>query len=359
VYKENNLTDCKVCKGKGFEVHTSAQDTIYVPLPRDPAEQLSLDNLITYITPETGLLEFQRAYIEYLTEECMQAVFNSDIFTTDDVATTATEKRIDLDNVYDTLYPLSVQYSRLWTHGVHLIAEITSLDDGLIAVLSFSKDFKFKSKDDYISDRNAAKEAGAPDIILRAIDDEIVQIDTADNPWQYQKYKVIESFDPFSGKSDEEIAQAMVSNTVPLQQRVLYDNYGWIFDSIEIKDPQFYNYKRDKQAQILFAKVDEIIKELGLQTAVTQGVTDKLTGEPATDIEAEAKAKLKGTVGGVQGLIEINRAVAEGVMTEESAKTILREIYGFDDATINEIIQAPDVKAVEKLAEKKKIIEQP
>ena len=174
---------CSQCNGTGFNVHTSAQDVVYIPIPRGKEEQLSLDNLAKYITPEVALLEFQQRYIEYLTDECLQAVFNSEIFTRDEIATTATEKRIDLDNIYDTLYPLSVRYANLWTFGVKLIAQITSLDNDLVAVLTFSKDFKFKSKDDYISDRNLAKESGAPDAILRNIDDEIMMIDTADNPY--------------------------------------------------------------------------------------------------------------------------------------------------------------------------------
>lgn len=254
--------ECSVCKGTGFKVHTSTQDIIYVPLPRGKDEQLSLDNLARYITPEVALLEFQRQYIEYLTEECMGAVFNSDIFTTEEVATTATEKRIDLDNVYDTLYPLSVKFGRVWRFQVETIAKIRGEFKDLIATLTFSKDFKFKSKDDYIADRNRAKDAGAPDIVLRNIDDEIVKIDTAENPMEFIMYKTQQSFNPFSGKSDEEVAVLMATNTVPFEQKVFYANMGWIFDDVAMKNKDFYMMPRDKQAKILAKKTGEIINEL-------------------------------------------------------------------------------------------------
>ena len=262
---EDSKIMCQRCQGTGFQVHTSAQDVIYIPIPRGKEEQLSLDNLAKYITPETALLEFQRQYVEYLTNECMQAVFNSDIFTREDIATTATEKTIDLDNIYDTLYPLSLRFAELWEYGVNLIAELTSLQKNLIASLSFSKDFKFKSKDDYIRDRGAAQEAGAPDMILRHIDDEIIRIDTANNPHEYQIYKTIQSFDPFSGKTDEEIISAMMSNTVPFAVKVLYDNLGWIFDDIFLEHEDFFQIPRKKQVEIVDAKVQEIIKELDTQ----------------------------------------------------------------------------------------------
>ena len=264
-------TACKKCAGTGFQVHTSAQDVIYVPIPRGKDEQLTLDNLAKYITPETALLEFQRSYVEYLTNECMQAVFNSDIFTREDIATTATEKTIDLDNIYDTLYPLSLQFAESWTFGVHLIAEITSMQKNLIASLTFSKDFKFKSKDDYIQDRKNAQEAGAPDMILRNIDDEIIRIDTANNPHEYQIYRTVQSFDPFSGKTDEEIISAMMSNTVPFHIKVLYDNLGWIFDDIFLEHPDFFQTPRKKQVEIVDAKVQEIVDELEGQQTQTPG----------------------------------------------------------------------------------------
>jgi hypothetical protein len=260
---ENRTTaTCPQCEGFGLKIHKSAQDIILVPIPDDPEEQLSLDNMARYITPEVALMEFQQRYVEYLTDECMQAVFNSEIFTRDEIATTATEKRIDLDNIYDTLYPLSVDYSKTWRFGVEVIAELVSMHKDLIARLTFSKDFKFKSKDDYIRDRRAAKEAGAPDKILRNIDDEIIRIDTADNPHEYHIFKTVESFDPFSGKNEEEIMTALTSNTVPFKIKVLYNNIGWIFDSIFMEFPEFFQMPRKKQTDIVNAKVDEIVVEL-------------------------------------------------------------------------------------------------
>jgi len=347
---------CSQCQGTGFHVHTSAQDIIYVPIPRGKEEEVSLDNLARYVTPEVALLEFQRQYVEYLTNECMQAVFNSDIFTREDIATTATEKTIDLDNIYDTLYPLSLRYAELWEYGVFLVAEITSMQKNLIASLNFSKDFKFKSKDDYIRDRGAAQEAGAPDMILRNIDNEIIRIDTANNPHEYQIYRTIQSFDPFSGKTDEEIISAMMSNTVPFEVKVLYDNLGWIFDDIFLEHEDFFQMPRKKQVEIVDAKVQEIIESLGVGTEMPTGALGEgnvssaaETGEEV-DLEREAKAKLRGTVGGVQGILQINEAVQKGTMEKDSAITLLIEIYGFEKSVALELVKEPSKKKLTEIA---------
>ncbi len=61
----------------------------------------------------------------------------------------------------------------------------------------------------------------------------------------------------------------------------------------------------------------------------------------------DAQAKLKGTVGGVQGIIEINRAVATGEMTELSAEALLVEIYGFAPELAARLIEAPTASVTE------------
>jgi hypothetical protein len=100
-----------------------------------------------------------------------------------------------------------------------------------------------------------------------------------------------------------------------------------------------------------FNKRDELIQEevearLEKKTITTDldlsYIDDGVSGdeiETHVDVEADAKAKLKGTVGGVQGIISINQAVADGSMTEKSAESLLVEIYGFDQKTAGVLIE--------------------
>lgn len=259
--EDGSQTDCTRCRGVGFEVHSSAQDSITVKMPEDKDEQLSLDNIVHYVSPDTALLDFQDQFINALTYRCQEAMYNSEIFTKEQVSETATEKTIDLDNIYDTLFPLSVKYAKDWKFSVRMIAKITELDNNLIAIMTFSKDFKFKSKDDIIAERNAAKEAGSPDSVLRNIDDDIMRIDTADDPYSFKRYKTKQEFDPFSGKQENEKIAIKTTGMVPKNIIVLDDNYGWIFDAVEMEDPDFYDKNKSEQWKILMKKVDEIIKQ--------------------------------------------------------------------------------------------------
>lgn len=99
------------------------------------------------------------------------------------------------------------------------------------------------------------------------------------------------------------------------------------------------------------SKVDDVEKELQrIENEKRQAIDaedgfdldDETLGgagiETPTDIEAEAKAKLKGTVGGVQGILEIQKSVSEGITSREAAIVILGEIFGFDPVVAGKIL---------------------
>ncbi len=52
-----------------------------------------------------------------------------------------------------------------------------------------------------------------------------------------------------------------------------------------------------------------------------------------------AQAQLRGSVVGVQGILSIADSFKKGIVSYESAKTILIEIFGFDDAVANNILK--------------------
>jgi hypothetical protein len=70
-----------------------------------------------------------------------------------------------------------------------------------------------------------------------------------------------------------------------------------------------------------------------------------------TDIEAEAKARLKGTVGGVQGIIQIKESVSNGISTRDSAITMLMEIYGYSKEVATKILGETIKKDVVPISE--------
>jgi hypothetical protein len=114
----------------------------------------------------------------------------------------------------------------------------------------------------------------------------------------------------------------------------------------ENKDFATWDLSRKKE---LINKYAQEYKDLGSVNTQSINPLNGFDNGNVNDIEAEAKAKLKGSVGGVQGLIEIQQSVSAGTTQYESAIIMLGEIYGFDDVTARKLLGNPiDLRATQE-----------
>lgn len=253
---------CSSCNGIGGDIITSAQDRILLPLPFNREDILDLSGLIYSHRPDIDLITFQKEYVEYLIEQIKTNIFNSDVFTREEIQETATGKNIALQNVYDTLYPCSVAYSTDWKNYVDAVADITDLRDGLISLMTFGKDFKLKTLDDLYRELKIVTDSGADYFIKMSVQDDIANIIYSDDIHSMRKYHVKKRFFPFSGMTQEQIMYVMSGNTVREFDKVLWSNYGNIFDRLEMEDEDFYLRKEAVQWEMIVGMVEGIMEEV-------------------------------------------------------------------------------------------------
>ena len=253
------LTDgnmCPVCKGTGIQVtHTSAQDVIQLDMPRNPEDMFQLTNLVAYVTLPIEVLNFQNTYVKELTAEMQKSIFNSDTFTNAQVQETATEQTIQLQSVYDTIYPFAVQYGDLWAYIVWQTAEYMSISDGLTITKIIKQDFKLKTFDEVLADLTAARNAGASVTIINGLSNDIASIQYKDEPEKLRKHETMQKFDPFINKSENEKMAVVMSLPLDNDIRVLYTFYGQIFNDIDIEHPEFYSLATSLQRKIIYEYV--------------------------------------------------------------------------------------------------------
>lgn len=245
---------CPTCSGTGYmSAHTSGQDIITLGLPRDPAEAFNLGNFVSYVQLPIDVLNFQNEHVNRLSIEIQKSIFNSDIFTRAEVTTTATEKTIELQSVYDTLYSFAKQYASLWKYIVWQTAEYMGVSEGLNVIAHVKQDFKLKTYDEVLSDLQAAKTAGAGMAIIDGLEADAASVLYKDTPELMKKYSVMAYFDPYRGKTEQE--RMNINSSLPMDNysRVLYTFYGQIFTDIEIEigADVFYNSATRKQRDII------------------------------------------------------------------------------------------------------------
>lgn len=276
---------CKECKGTGWKTHTSSADIIRVKMPRDVKDMANLENFIAYKGPKMDLLEFQKKLALYeLSELAIRAVYTSELFSSDSISTTATEKNIDLESVYDTLKPFADQYSKVWKHIVQTVASIRDVGSDIIVEHKFPKDFKMKSITALLDDFTKANTAGISSYVKREINREIVHKKFVDMPEEIMKIEVKEKYFPFVGKSEAEISNIVMNDLCSKYNKILYANFEQIFSELEEENNtdqvNFYKIESKKQRELVKAKVQQYIDAIEAESAAAA---------PAlSDIEASA-----------------------------------------------------------------------
>jgi hypothetical protein len=91
-----------------------------------------------------------------------------------------------------------------------------------------------------------------------------------------------------------------------------------------------------KLAPILSTYIPKTVIDINSDSADTGTVDTELARQ-----RAEAQANLKGTVGGVQGILSIQQSVSQGVTKRDAAISLLETIYGFDSETANRLLGDP------------------
>jgi hypothetical protein len=115
--------------------------------------------------------------------------------------------------------------------------------------------------------------------------------------------------------------------------------------SVYLEQKKFY----DEQTEEERSKLEQTITYLGFP-CIIENITYEpktiSTGEVETvDVSDETKiaqANLRGSVGGVQGLLAIQQSFANNLTDYGSAITILTEIYGFTNAVADALLGSPD-----------------
>ncbi len=268
---------CKICNGSGFNEHTSSQDVLRIKMPSDLKEIVSLENFIAYKNPPVDFLELlKKLSLFEIPELAVKAVYTSEIFTADTVATTATEKNIDMDSVYDALSPFTNNRSSVQKHVTLCVAAYLSLSEGITVDHKFPKDFKMKTLSMLLEDLQKANTSGAPSYVKNEINSDIARKIYIDKPDEILKISVKEKFFPFNGKTESEISNIIMNNLCTQFNKVLYANFDLIFEEIESEQADnisFYKMEPMAQKQLIVKKTTEFVDAIETESAQNRAQT--------------------------------------------------------------------------------------
>ena len=100
-------------------------------------------------------------------------------------------------------------------------------------------------------------------------------------------------------------------------------------------------HSRDRSRSLANRYAEELMKPRVITGGVSVQGEESATTPAIDQKRLEAQANLKGTVGGVQGILEIQRSVSTGITQRDAAIALLVEIYGFNNEQASNIIGNP------------------
>ena len=112
---------------------------------------------------------------------------------------------------------------------------------------------------------------------------------------------------------------------------------------------KLYWENTEKERNKFTTILNEVMSYIGVNTQLeviplVDGVVDNSSNEDVVQVSPEtlaAQSSLRGSVGGVQGVLSVQQSVSQGLTDYESAITILMEIYGFNRLVSESLLGIP------------------
>lgn len=343
--------ECRTCQGTGMISTRSPFDVKFIK----PAFTTGADGVTAVPTPPMGIVERDIASIAFLKQEFIDNIgyglsaLNMEFLMKEPEVNSGTAKSLDRQEFNTYIYTIARHvvnnlFNQIFRfHACWMYPNSTDIVKLLPSIPVPSK-FDLLSSDLVSARLESAKNSGLSATIRGALEMEYADSVFGEESTEALIIKVTNLLDPIPYKTEDEKMIILSNSGVSKDSYILSSNIAAFINRAINEDSEFLTNTYDNQIILMKKYVDEI-KNIGIGNLVPMlddnGVSIGSDIAPPADIEAEAKAKLKGSVGGVQGILQIQLSVAQGVTDIDAAIVLMQEIYGFDPATSKKMLGTP------------------
>jgi len=258
---------CKSCDGTGMMVHTTVQDVIMLRLPQTAAEVVPLENMVHYENIDISIGQHLQEDYKAIEADVFKAVFNSQAFDRSEVAVTATEKTLDLRAVKNALIAFANKCSEVYKFVIKMTAIYTDNAEDIVIQHNHSSDFKLETLEDLVNKRKSLMDAGAPYMMIQAVDMEILAMQNQDSPGVLEIVRAREIFRPYREKSESEKMFILGQAKAEDYHLVLWKFFEDIMSEISFEDKErgdrpWHKLPYPEQKKIVDQKVKKIQDEV-------------------------------------------------------------------------------------------------
>ena len=339
--RENSAPiSCPGCGGKGI-LPLNPFEHVIMPMPK-AGESTVPTPPIGYVTKQTEIAKLQEERIRQHIYDALSAI-SMEFLAESPIAQSGVAKQVDREELYSFVHSIAEDVVRImdevcydilaWRH----YGQSVDINE-LIPYIPVPERYDMLSGKVLVDELTAMVNAKVdPDIINAA------QIELADKKFNESNIKNLVilklKLDPFAGVPEENITLLKTFDAINKTDLVIHANIS-----------KFVTRATNEIDG--FADLGYTEQEIIMQQYATEQTTPKVVtgGVPVQGMEVpesvdqkrlDAQANLKGTVGGVQGILEIQKSVAQGITDRSAAIALLIEIYGFTEEQAINVVGTP------------------
>ena len=322
-----NHEDCTTCKGTG-QVFARGPYGVFV---RSKGSALfeggSSDPgpLVRFISPPVDIIKYSGEAWETLLKKAEDALHL--VFV--DESQSGKAKEIDREESYSMITKISNNvFDEIIFKSLLFIEKYREIQNPIQPTIIKPISFRQKTEESLINEINQLSDKNAPVAFQVEAAKDLAKKRFSGNKAISRMVEVLVAFDPIYHVKTADKAILLANGTIKKQDIVksLFA-YKVLNEIISAEGTEFL----ENSLNVIFAKMEaELVKFYDNAPSISIEEERKL----------EAQSRIRGSVGGVNGIIEINKAVSDGSMTEDAGESILQSIYGIDLETASRMIEA-------------------
>ena len=319
-------TTCSKCKGTGKIFSRSPYGVFIRSKSSGVFEGGQADNspLVKFISPPVDIIKYSGEAWENLLRKAEEALHL--IFV--DEAQSGKAKEIDREESDSMLTKISNNvFDEIIFKTLLYFEKYRELNNPVEPVIVKPISFRTRTEEDLIVEINQLSDKNAPVAFQVEAAKDLAKKRFSGNKAIARMVEILVAFDPIYHVNTANKAILLANGTIKKQDIVksLFA-YKTLNEIISIEGTEFL----EESLTTIFERMDQELVRF-YDNAPTISIEDER--------KLEAQSRIRGSVGGVNGIIEINKAVAEGSMTEEAGEAILRSIYGIDLQTAAAMVE--------------------
>jgi hypothetical protein len=330
--------ECPSCNGTGKQSSHSPTGVYEIAATRGIGQDnnLAMTPPIQFAAPDSDILEYTKNQIEEKKRSAFNFLFESE----EAKSNTATGSALEKEEFHSFLLQFSNELFDLMEFAIQGIGFMRYGESFKMPSIRRPTYFSFRTNEDITVEIGDAIKNNLPQPYVKELINESTNTRFNTNAAAEYETELAMQIDRLWSK-DSMTIRTMIGVTCTKTEAIIHDSFSTIYKEIldEIGLETFVDLSLDEKKQLFVDKANKIL--FTLQPAPQTAAADILAS--TTSNAMDSTAELRGSVGGLTGMIEIVKAVASGLYDLDAAVALVQDRFGLTEEDARAQLGTPNI----------------